>query len=249
MRWQRRVSGATSSALSLVRERWPRPGLRIVLYHAVGSHVPGDTYGMSVRPAALAEQLDALTALAPVVEVDASPRRDALETAITFDDGFADVLDVAAPLLTARGMPARVFVTAELIDRPGYLSPAGVRELASVPGITIGAHGASHRLLTRLDDAELARDLDESRAVLEDLLGTSIDSMAYPNGAVDARVQRAVATAGFTLAASSRWRINTPSTDRLRLGRVEVVESDDRRAFVQKVVGAWDWLGVRPDPT
>ena len=61
---------------------------------------------------------------------------------------------VALPLL-AEQLTATFFVSPALIGRPGYLGWAGVRELAQA-GMTIGAHGLDHTLLSRLSDDQLS---------------------------------------------------------------------------------------------
>ena len=58
------------------------------------------------------------------------------------------------------------------------------------PGlVTIGSHTVSHPILTRIDDQHLERELTESRRVLEDRLGRSVDLFCYPNGSMDQRVR------------------------------------------------------------
>src|SRR5262249_33551246 len=42
------------------------------------------------------------------------PRRD--PAVLTFDDGYQDIVEHAAPILAARGMPATLFVTTDTLD-------------------------------------------------------------------------------------------------------------------------------------
>jgi peptidoglycan/xylan/chitin deacetylase (PgdA/CDA1 family) len=223
----------------------------VLLYHAVGTAVPGDTYGLSVRPDRFRRQVELLVERRAGGELDTVPfgppsGADRCGVAVTFDDGFADVADVAAPLLAELGVPATVFVTTGLLGRERYLSVAALRDLATVPGIVIGAHGATHARLTRCSPSQLDEELRGSRHALEDHLGSVVDTMAYPHGAVDPTVRDAVARAGYRCAATSRWLVNRPGTDPLLLGRAEVVADDDLRVVGQKVDGAWDWNGLRP---
>src|SRR5262249_5485659 len=107
------------------------PGRAIVLmYHRVGEEA--DYLGMNVSPAAFARQLDVLRSRTRVVPPGALVARLADGTplgedhaAITFDDGYRDNLDVALPLLRARGLPATVFVSVGFVD--GTARPAGER--------------------------------------------------------------------------------------------------------------------------
>lgn len=69
---------------------------------------------------------------------------------------------------------------------------SGTRKL-----LTIGAHTHSHPRLPACSPAELTRELRESRSLLEDWTGRSVDLMAYPFGAYDRRVAAAVAATGY----------------------------------------------------
>lgn len=225
----------------------PRPGLRILLYHAIGSPALGDTRGLfSLHPESFAQQMDDLSeryagrvvGLDPHLRIGSEP-----QIAITFDDGYADNLAVAAPILVARGLPFTVFVTADFVrnSRPGFLTPSGLRELAAVPEASIGAHGAAHVALSECDDRQLREELHSSKLYLEETIGRDVLTMAYPYGAADRRVRDAVEAAGYRLAASSYAAVNDAGRDRLMLGRTEVLGGDSLRVFRQKLHGDWDW--------
>ncbi|MBK6637144.1 MAG: polysaccharide deacetylase family protein [Rhodocyclaceae bacterium] len=205
----------------------------------------------SVEPAIFESQLDYLAMnhrqQTCAFEPGLLPSDDALQITITFDDGYLDNLTVAAPLLVDRGLPFSVFVTAEHIRnrRNGFLDPVSLRELASLPGVAIGAHGASHRHLTRCDDQALRVELSDSRMYLEDIIGRPVVTMSYPHGAVDQRVRKAAAEAGYCLAACSYADINRSDRDTLLLSRTEVLAGDTLRIFCQKLKGNWDWYRWR----
>jgi len=104
--------------------RWVRAGVRrralILLYHRVAL-LDSDIHKLSVTPAHFAEQLEVLRKytrpiglrqLAQAVRESRVPRRAVI---ITFDDGYADNLYNAKPLLERFDIPATVFVTS------GYL--------------------------------------------------------------------------------------------------------------------------------
>jgi peptidoglycan/xylan/chitin deacetylase (PgdA/CDA1 family) len=72
--------------------------------------------------------------------------------------------------------------------------------LASHPLITIGAHTVSHPPLPALPSAEAAREMEESRRVLRERTGATIDHFAYPYGTAahaGAREAELAAAAGF----------------------------------------------------
>lgn len=90
-------------------------GAVVLGYHRVTDD-PSDPYGMHVHPRHFAEQLQALRRLGTPVSLMELVR--ALEAgrelsgwvAVTFDDGYADVLDAAVPLLAKYENPATFFV-------------------------------------------------------------------------------------------------------------------------------------------
>jgi peptidoglycan/xylan/chitin deacetylase (PgdA/CDA1 family) len=92
------------------RKRNNKPGPRIVCYHRVCESDNGA--GLSVTPAQLAEQLSALSASGPpaTLEEIASGIAPTRAFAVTFDDGYADNLHLALPLLEAAGVPATFFI-------------------------------------------------------------------------------------------------------------------------------------------
>ena len=98
--------------------RLPVPGAVVLGYHRIAEPecVPGgDPFGMCVSPAAFADQMAMLTRVGRPVhleEVVARLRSGASLAglvAVTFDDGYADVADVALPVLERHGIPATVF--------------------------------------------------------------------------------------------------------------------------------------------
>lgn len=245
-RWRRRVGLSLSAAWRAVPAR---PGRRILAYHAVGHDVRDDFYGFTIAAADFAHHVDALTAAHQLQVVTLTSEIGEGETtvALTFDDGYAGVLEIAAPLLARHAMPFTVFVTTGFLEQPGFLSRRALRELATVPGATLGFHGRSHARLTGMSASELAAEVADGRRELEDLIGGAVTAMSYPHGAVDRRVRDAVAGAGFAHAATSRYGANRVGADRLMLRRCEVVSEDTAAVVLAKATGAWDWLGVRPN--
>lgn len=151
--------------------------------------------------------------------------------AITFDDGFRDNLTVALPLLEKYNLPATVFVTADLIGKEKYLSSEELQTLASHPLVTIGSHGFHHLHLTTLSEDEVLFELTESKKILEEIIGKTVDLLAYPYGDCNAKVEKLSEKCGYA-AAWSVWNgQNTPfSRWRVPLGR-----NDNLLRFIAKV--------------
>ena len=123
--------------------------------------------------------------------------------AITFDDGFRNLLDHAVPLLDRLKLPATIFVVAEYCGgsnnwpsqpRNGIpeLPLLSWEELQGLPDLmAIGAHTMTHPDLSHLPAAESKREMSECQAQIEQRLGRKTEWMAYPYGASSPEVRSA----------------------------------------------------------
>ncbi|MGH2460605.1 MAG: polysaccharide deacetylase family protein [Chloroflexota bacterium] len=153
--------------------------------------------------------------------------------AMTFDDGYAAVHQVALPLLAEQGWQATVFSIADYVggtnrwpSQPPTIAEARlmdwgeIRELSAL-GWEVGAHTRSHPDLRALDDGSLAGETLGARAALEDRLGKAVRVFAYPYGAVDRRVRDQVRQ-GFLAACGTELGIADERSDRYQLERVDM---------------------------
>ncbi|MDZ7778649.1 MAG: polysaccharide deacetylase family protein, partial [Gemmatimonadota bacterium] len=86
-------------------------------------------------------------------------------------------------------------------DLPASFLPATWERLESALDgremLSVGAHTATHPNLTRMDDAELERELVGAREAIEGRLGVKVDTVSYPYGLHDERVRAVVRRAGY----------------------------------------------------
>lgn len=131
---------------------------------------------------------------------------------ITFDDGYKDNFEVAAPILSRYGLPATFFVSTELIGSttvPRWDASDGfasewmtwdeVRELKE-QGFEIGGHTMSHSDLAELSEEEARREIGGCRDALMDELGDGVRLFAYPFGGtkhITPEARELVAASGF----------------------------------------------------
>ncbi len=153
--------------------------------------------------------------------------------AITFDDGFGSVFDVAFPALARFGFPATVFLVPGYCGRtndwPGQ--PPGIprRALVTWPqvremdrrGIEFGAHTISHPRLDLLPPDRVEEEVVGSRAAIEDALGHGIHLFSYPYGRYNDTVKRTVGRS-YEGAVSTRLGMAGYGSDVLALDRVDV---------------------------
>ena len=228
----------------------PRSGCRILMYHSLKRNLQNNKYNIyNLDPNVFESQIKLLqhfpknnlkNNVVPLIEGVSKGEG----FVISFDDGYLDTLSTAAPILNKYKFPFVVFISPKAIidNNRNYLSVSNLKELASLPGITIGAHGFSHCRLTKCDDRKLELELVKSKQWLEDTLSVSIKTMSYPYGAFDNRVREAVLKAGYDLALSSRFGVYRLEDDNLTISRTDIWAQDTNNRFIKKLSGNWDWL-------
>lgn len=137
-------------------------GVTILCYHRV---CEGNRW---MTPALFAAHLDEIARLARVVDFDEAihlqddPRAQAQgdgrpTVCITFDDGWADTLTVALPLLRERKLRATLFVSTGLVDARHEGTAPRTGDMAA-PGFEYVSAGRSRHFLTWDELKTLARD-------------------------------------------------------------------------------------------
>ncbi len=243
--------------------RWGEPdeAPRILCYHGVCDEPPDE---WSVTPRQLREQLAIICDERKPVSLPQMmswflhgtplPSR---AVAITFDDGYQDVLRHAAPILATHGVVGTAFVITGLLDGQDHsasylptrplLTWAEVRELLAA-GWTIGSHCLTHPVLANQATADAARELTDSRRRLSDVLGIDASLLAYPYGTrqtVSLRDRELAQEAGYQAAFLDAIGSLSRGQDRFALPRCKVLGSDSWRVFRASVIGQLDlWRRV-----
>ncbi|HET8894411.1 MAG TPA: polysaccharide deacetylase family protein [Gaiellaceae bacterium] len=198
--------------------RAPRAAIRvpILMYHLVGPHQPSDhgyTLALTVSTAQFRAEMDWLHrdgfhAISLQTLYDALEHGAPLPSkpvAITFDDGYRDVLWNAAPILYQLHMPATAFViTGRISGRDSSFLTWPELRLLERRGFTIGSHTVHHLELTLLSREEAMYELIASRQALQHHLHRKVWWFAYPAGRFDATAVALVARAGYRLALTTR---------------------------------------------
>ena len=163
--------------------------LCILAYHQIVPEPSGYLY--SVTAARFEEHIQFLRGMK-----NGGPEATALAQ-ITFDDGHITCYRYALPLLEQHPAPATFFVTTEWIGRrPEFMTWAQLQELVAL-GHSVQSHGWTHKLLTHCSDSELREELRRSKLMLEDRLGSAVNSISAPGGRWNRRTLRAAAAAGY----------------------------------------------------
>jgi len=161
--------------------------------------------------------------------------------AVTFDDGYRSVYDVAFAALQRCGWTATVFLavgdgparrSSQRLPSLGgraMLSWSEIRDMHRA-GFTFGAHTLTHPDLSRLPAERAEAEILGSKAVIEDALGAEITCFAYPYGRYDDR-SRAIVRRHFACACTDRLGLATPRSDPYALERVDAYYLRADRAF------------------
>lgn len=192
---------------------------------------------ISVAPHVFAAQMQSLVrARTRVVALDDVPallESGESAVAITFDDGFSNFRDHAAPVLASLKFPATVFlVTAHCGRDNGWpTQPGGVAcqplldwgeiKKLHATGTRFGAHSQSHPVLTQLPAANAEAEMMESKHAIEFALDEPIEAFAYPYGACD-DTTRALAKRHFHIACGVQLGYAGPHSNPLELERLDM---------------------------
>ncbi len=124
--------------------------------------------------------------------------------ALTFDDGFQNFLTEAFPVLEKYGFRATVFLVTDYCGKnndwagnPPELPPSKVLSWNEIKelhnnGIEFGGHTRTHPDLTKISDSRVESEIVESKAMIEDSLGSAVTTFAYPFGKFNSTVKRSV---------------------------------------------------------
>ena len=238
----------------------------VLCYHALSAEWPAD---LSITPARFERHIRSIrrrgyrgATFHQAVTAPPAPKT----VAVTFDDAYRSVLELAFPILSRHGLPGSVFVPTSFagteapmawpgidqwLDGPfrSELTPMCWEELARLrdAGWEIGSHSRSHPRLTGLDDDALSAELQGSRRDCEARLGAPCLSVAYPYGDFDARVAQAAREAGYRAAGTLERDGRGPEA--LAWPRIGVYHGDGSWRFRLKVArmtrrgGAWTSTG------
>lgn len=239
----------------MVPLRLPR---RVVLmYHSVGD-------GPNACPAELfADHMEWLARHAQILPLDTLLEGDSserLQVAITFDDGYASVANVAAPIMARYGIAGTVYLTAACIGVDesnrkesdpalGHLhgehfmtwSEAGSLRDA---GWQIGSHGFDHVDLTLQGPKALENQLIASKDLIESTLGIRCDAFAYPWGRNTISTRRAVSAAGYRHAAGTIHGPLRSQVPKMAFARIDVRRDYKTSDLARILRGDWDYLGI-----
>lgn len=216
-------------------------GAAVVQFHRVNNTGEGDGLTCSVKMfercckffAGYFEVIS-LRKLVEKLEIGARLNR---ELVITFDDGYRDNYEYAAPVLKAMGLPATFFVVSGFIGTervawwdkslrtpPRWMTWDEIRTLHG-DGFEIGAHTRTHANLGEVFGEKAWEEILGCRRDLEQKVSASIDLFAYPYGKesdITDENREIIKAAGFRCCCSGIGGINGAGTNPFHLRRIPI---------------------------
>lgn len=159
---------------------------------------------------------------------------------LTFDDGYLDFFEHAAPELLRRKFTAIVFLPTAFVGRSNQWEDSGagekplmqwthVQELAA-KGIEFGSHTVNHPRLTEISGDEIDRELKESRETIQAKTGRAPQVFCYPYGCWNAAVREQVKQF-YAAACITGAGVVEPDSDPYALPRVDAHYVRDMNRF------------------
>lgn len=215
----------------------------VVAFHRVNDNVPED--GLTCTSARFEEFCAFFQRYFRIVPLSEQirgcrERRDMGGTlSITFDDGYLDNYEVAAPVLCKLGLPATYFVVSGFIGTDfvppwdNHLKPKlawmnwdqvrGLRDL----GFDIGAHTHSHINMGRESQQVISKELALCQETLERELGFRPRLFAYPFGGrsnISPLALSLVKAAGYECCLAAYGGVNPRVSDPFSINRIGIAE-------------------------
>lgn len=215
---------------------------RVLMLHRVVEHIGAypESARLEVTPGFLSEVLDAYREMGVdfigIGQVAERIRAKKLTyfVCLTFDDGYLDTFTLAYPLLKERQIPFCVYLTRDFYQgkaKPHWnpdaemMGEEQVKELASDPLCTIGAHTCTHLHLGDLRPDSQQYEIASGKDDLEQFLGRSVRHFAYPYGDYNKETLKIVRELGFETAVTTSGRQVRDDSRLLELDRVTFSES------------------------
>lgn len=230
-----------------VADRYPR----ILMYHMVSAHRPKAKFNkLRVTPANFATQINWMVqqgyrffTMSELVRRWQAGDLPPKSVAITFDDGYQDNLTNALPVLQRHQIPATIYVvverhdndwstqkkahhnSGELMQEP-KLSDTELQMLVASGLIEIGGHTMTHANLNAIDDTDRHWEMAESRRILQQQTGQSVNSFAYPFGIYSDNDVIMAKQLGYQHAVTTVEGIDTEQPDFMKLKRIKISGKD-----------------------
>lgn len=219
-----------------------KPGCIILYYHQIQPH----------ERAGFLRELQWIRRWSRPISLDRpeDARGSGRTVALTFDDAFQNVVDNALPALEDQGIPATIFVPsgylgkrADWLRKPSQMIISAETLKSLPPGLfTVGSHTVSHTPLAHLEPEQARKELADSKADLERILGRPVTLLSFPYERYNREILDLCRDTGYerVFTCESYPALRTP--EEYVSGRVATTPRDWAWEFKLKLLGAYEWV-------
>lgn len=122
---------------------------------------------------------------------------------ITMDDGYSDIYTYAFPIIRQYNIAASLMIPTGLIENPGYLTWAQLKEMVATGLVFAYDHTWSHASLGSLPPEKIESEILTAKKQLEENLGKAINIFTYPYGSKTPYIEALLRANGFIAAFST----------------------------------------------
>lgn len=183
--------------------------------------------------------------------------RDKKWIMLTFDDGYTDNYDIAYPILKKYGYRGIIYLVSDLDynrwDVEEKSNPERKFSLMSIDqlkelkeyGIEFGGHTKTHPRLGKISLDDAKKEIEESKAVLEERLDEKLISFAFPYGDLNEDVKAIVKNVGYKFAVATDSGSLIFSEDLYEIRRIGIFPTNNMFNFKRKVSGKYNFIKIK----
>lgn len=208
-----------------------KKGVPILAYHAVSDQVYG-VEELFVKPSEFYRQMKYLrdNGYTPL-SFDELHNYDKYKNPIiiSFDDGYVDNYYNAYPILKQFNFKATIFITANFIDKNGYLATQQIKEMSDI--ISFQSHTLSHLEMDKKTEDILKAECTRSKEIIESITNKPVIAIAYPYGRYNQTVLEVVSDC-YHYGVTTKFGIYYKNDNKLDIGRICISRSLKINTFI-----------------
>jgi peptidoglycan/xylan/chitin deacetylase (PgdA/CDA1 family) len=224
--------------------------VRVLMYHSISEHIGKEKHNKwRVKPKDFDKQMKWFSennwnsfTISELVKLDNIPEKSFV---ITFDDGFEDNYTNAFPILKKYGFKATIYlvpnqktnhweekntsVLSNLLDNEQIL------EMQDSSLVEFGSHTLSHVNLSKINDEQLALELEKSKIDVENITKKECEAFAYPYGKFDSKIVEFTKKAGYKNATVVKRGLFSHGDDIFTIKRIGILGTESFFDFILKI--------------
>jgi peptidoglycan/xylan/chitin deacetylase (PgdA/CDA1 family) len=211
----------------------------ILMYHHiqdVANNANSTEKNLSLSPAKFKEEIKYLSNSGYKTATMAELFNDVPEqrVVLTFDDGYKDLITNAFPTLKEYGFRGVAFIIVDDVGKPGYITWDDLKNLKN-QGWEIGSHSLTHPDLEVSSNDTAKKQIIDSKKILEDKLGITIEFFCYPAGKYNPDTISILKAAGYIGAVTVDSGRENFKSKIFELKRLRIFNSESLESFKLKV--------------